>query len=198
MDTALLYKTLLLKDVILLSEKGLVNIENINNENISLLYIACKQKNKEVIKYLISKGANINNGYYNNSPLMECCCNRSDLDIIKFLLDCKPHLEYKDTFGCTAFMFSIFYKRLDVAQLLLDRGADINAFDNEMWNSAMTAAIHNNSIAIKFLIDNGADLYHKNDKGKTLLECFSCKNKKLYFEKYIEDINIVNIKPCKY
>jgi quinoprotein dehydrogenase-associated probable ABC transporter substrate-binding protein len=55
----------------------------------------------------------------------------------------------------------------DIAQELLERGADVNAKSKEGVTALMIAAAHNNPPMIGLLIDAGADINAKNDQGKT-------------------------------
>ncbi|MDI6727892.1 MAG: ankyrin repeat domain-containing protein [Thermodesulfovibrionales bacterium] len=52
---------------------------------------------------------------------------------------------------------------------LLDKGADINAKDNNGWTALIWAAREGKTDAINFLINNGADVYVKDNMGWTAL-----------------------------
>jgi ankyrin repeat protein len=204
---SLLSKNVSFEEVIYLVEEKGADIEVVNEEGLTPLLIASINEKYNIVKYLISKGANVNaqgsikHGYI-DTPLM-FYCHRNNLEMIKFLVKNGANLEISNFYGSTPFMGSIQLNNLNLAQYLLDAGADINAYDSHKLTSLMIAAIdytynnYSNSI-IEFLIDNGADLDVKNYSGNTFLECFSEENKsvKEYFEKYIEDIKIANIKPC--
>jgi ankyrin repeat protein len=199
---SLLSENVSLEEVIYLVEEKGADIEVVNEEGLTPLLIARINEKHNIVKYLISKGANVNaksSIFYIDTPLM-FYCHRNNLEMIKFLVKNGANLEAFDFYGWTAFMISVNFNNLNLAQYLLDAGADINAYDSHKLTSLMIAAIdytYNNSI-LEFLIDKGADLDVKNYSGNTFLECFSEENKsaKEYFEKYIEDIKIANIKPC--
>jgi ankyrin repeat protein len=204
---SLLSENVSLEEVIYLVEEKEADIEVVNEEGFTPLLIACSNKKHDIVKYLISKGANVNaqgSISYIDTPLM-FYCHRNDLEMVKLLLKNGANLEDSDFYHRTAFMVSVNFNNLDAAQYLLDAGADINAYDYNKLTSLMTDAIdytrnnYSKSI-IEFLINRGADLDVKNHNGETFLECFSEENKsaKEYFEKYIENIKIANIKPCKY
>ena len=55
----------------------------------------------------------------------------------------------------------------DIAQGLLDRGADVNAQSKTASRALMIAATHNNPPMIGILIDAGADVTLKNKLGQT-------------------------------
>ena len=71
--------------------------------------------------------------------------------------------------GATALHIAARKGNLEICQLLLDRGAYINAIDNEGWNPLMRAATSGNDALVKMLIDNGADAKNINLTGETVI-----------------------------
>ncbi|KAN0107098.1 Ankyrin repeat-containing domain protein [Russula decolorans] len=55
----------------------------------------------------------------------------------------------------------------NVAQLLLDRGADINARDNNDWTALHTAAVDGYIEVIRVLLEHGANVGAENKQGET-------------------------------
>jgi ankyrin repeat protein len=210
---SLLSENVSLEEVIYLVEEKGADIEVVNEEGLTPLLIARINEKHNIVKYLILKGANVNTQSsinHNHSleisyidTLLIFYCYRNNLEMVKLLIKNGANLEDFNFYHRTPFMVSIRFNNLDIAQYLLDSGADINAYDYRKLTSLMIVALdytyntYSNSI-IEFLIDKGADLDVKNHKGETFLECFSEENKsaKEYFEKYIENIKIANIKPC--
>lgn len=59
---------------------------------------------------------------------------------------------------------------LDLARLLVDKGANVNAMSKDSVNAVMIAAGHNNAPIIGLLAGAGADLSAKSSQGQTALE----------------------------
>ncbi|RYP73942.1 hypothetical protein DL769_004113 [Monosporascus sp. CRB-8-3] len=59
----------------------------------------------------------------------------------------------------------------DVARLLLDKGADITAKDNDGWTPLHYAARYGHEAVTRLLLDKGADITAKDNNGWTPLHC---------------------------
>ena len=102
--------------------------------------------NLEIVKYLISKGADINaTTNYGVTALMMASLSGS-LAVVKALVE-----------GKKAFI-SIFSK-----------GADINAKDNKNRTALLDASITGHLEIVKYLISKGADINAKDNDGRTAL-----------------------------
>ena len=73
---------------------------------------------------------------------------------------------------------AVKYNHLDVARLLIDRGADIDAKSYAGWTPLHQAAFDNNCGVARLLIDRGADIESKSNTGGTPLWSASA-NKRL-------------------
>jgi ankyrin repeat domain-containing protein 50 len=56
-----------------------------------------------------------------------------------------------------------------VVRLLVDRGADVNAKDNEGWTALYRAAVGGHEAVVRLLVDRGADVNAKDNEGWTAL-----------------------------
>lgn len=122
--------------------------------------------------------ASLTNG---STPLMKAATT-SDLTLIKILLDAgaDPNLTTDD--HTTAFMMAAGLNWHDISslgsdrdsiaamQILMERGADVNAFNDEGLTALHGAAQRGSVPVVKFLLDHGALLNVKNKRGRTALD----------------------------
>ncbi len=92
----------------------------------SALDFALERNNYEIAKYLLSKGANINNkmGTKQVTPLLRAVA-KGDLKDVKFLLNNGANIEAKDVDGATALFYAISYRNLLMTTLLLEHNANM-------------------------------------------------------------------------
>ncbi|MEZ0262104.1 MAG: ankyrin repeat domain-containing protein [Alphaproteobacteria bacterium] len=80
-------------------------------------------------------------------------------------------IHWRDEDGRTALIKSIAHGtgHIDVMEMLLSRGADINAADDAGMTPLMFAALHNKSDCLALLISKGADADMKDTRGLTAI-----------------------------
>ena len=116
------------------------------NSGRSILIYCCLYpiNNIKITKLLIENGANVNFKYSTRTPLMyfiSNCFKNEDLQIIKLLMRKTNKINYKDEFGKTLLMIC-FESKTNI----------FIRYD-----------------IIKLLLENKADIYIKNDRGKNIL-----------------------------
>ncbi|PVI07269.1 ankyrin [Periconia macrospinosa] len=127
-----------------------------------------------MVKFLLSRGASPNVSRLRGTPLEKAALS-SSIPIISALLNAGGKLE-----GSAAFSIAAANGRIDVLEVLLDRGADINKVPNpdlmlnqtdfdEVKNGLCAAAERGNSDVVRFLLKRGADVSVKDGKGITAL-----------------------------
>ena len=83
--------------------------------------------------------------------------SQQDKDRVAKILETKPNLEQIDAKGRTALMLAAYNGDNEIAELLINAGADVNAQD-EMLNSPFLYAGANGNIKlVKMCLENGAD-----------------------------------------
>lgn len=93
----------------------------------SPLFMACHRKQKEVVRFLLEKGARADqlSHYYKESPLFTAC-DVGDLEIAKMVLEAAPQMINVPTaFNCTPLVYACEHGNVDMIKMLLDAGADI-------------------------------------------------------------------------
>jgi ankyrin repeat protein len=124
------------------------------------LFAACGSGNVTMLKFLLSKGANVNkrDKRSGNTPLIHFA---------------------------GAFMFS--YPSLDIPKLLLERGAKIDATNYEGYTALhfVVRCQHGGSL-LDFLVSRGANINAKNNNGQTLLHLAVLQSRIDLIEKLIQ------------
>nr|CEG03602.1 unnamed protein product [Fusarium acuminatum CS5907] len=141
------------------------------------LQAASSNSNLEVVQLLLDRGADINaqGGQYGNA--LQAASSNNNLEVVQLLLDRGANInaqggqygnalqaalskgnleggEYGDALQAAS---SRGY--IEIVQLLLDKGADVNAQGGRYGNALQAAAISNgNSEVVQLLLDKGADV----------------------------------------
>lgn len=129
--------------------------------------------------YLLSKGADVNESTQTGDNPLELACSMGDKHMAALLLEHKPSLEK----GPKALLNAARNGDIDIMQMLLDYGADINAHPygeyttlpqqraSESWGSALHCTVRDGHIeAVKFLLEKGAAKEYKNKLNVTALD----------------------------
>ena len=105
------------------------------------------------------------------SKLIIKAAKSGDVGTIKALLKSDPSLiDARDTDGSTPLHCATWKGHVDVAEFLVQAGADVNAVNqNEHWGTTpLHAAAHANQVKIaQLLLDNGANTKAKDIEGRT-------------------------------
>lgn len=97
------------------------------------LHFHCRQQHKDIVKYLLSKGADPNqpsNEQFHKLPLA-IAASRDNADIARALLDAGAEVDKRDNFNKTPLMWASASNAREVARVLIENGADVNAVDNQ-------------------------------------------------------------------
>jgi ankyrin repeat protein len=139
----------------------------IRNKNKSILAYAIEIGELEVVKHLVKCGADINHKNEEGVSILEEAINHLKWEIFKFLIlynvnNCMSGEIYDKEIVEKV----ISNNKLDVLKFLVTNNLNINTTDNE-GNTPLAYAIKAKSIEIvKYLIENGANIHHKNFKGE--------------------------------
>ncbi|MCX5925632.1 MAG: ankyrin repeat domain-containing protein [Candidatus Dependentiae bacterium] len=95
-----------------------------------------------------------------------------NIDSVRYWLDAGVDVNAKEALsGDTALMKAIRMSQVNKAELLLSRGADVNAQNLNRETPLMLAAMNSNVEMVVLLLAWGADIKAKNNKGDTVLIC---------------------------
>ena len=147
---------------------------NINHENIKNDLIWCtlnsthrhmsKERKLEVVKFLLSKGANTENKKNEETPLCYAA-KKNKLDFVKELIKHKADIEAKNKYGCTPLHLAVIHGHLDIIQCLLDNKYQVaftESTDNNGYTPLYYATWRGYLDIMECLLQKGANINHKN------------------------------------
>lgn len=155
--------------------------------------------NLKVLKYLISKGANINKADNKGNTALIRAAEYGILEAVKVLVESGANVNLRNNSGYTALEISEeneiwdYLKprtrdfnaglaliraarvgNMEQVKYYLSQGVDINTKDNE-GNTALIVSTYNLEV-LKYLVKKGADLNAQTNEGRTVLSYAICRN----------------------
>uniref|UniRef100_A0A6C0C9X9 Uncharacterized protein n=1 Tax=viral metagenome TaxID=1070528 RepID=A0A6C0C9X9_9ZZZZ len=156
---------------------------NVNKQykEFSLLQYCCDDPTPEdMIRLLMDNKADPNILYPGNVPLIKYLTKNKSFSIIKIIASYpRTNLNLVDDRGATAFRSACSYGFLDIAILLLDKGADPNIQGNEGYTALIRSVINGrNNVTATLLLYDDIKLDLQDDVGNTALH-YACIGKKI-------------------
>jgi ankyrin repeat protein len=135
------------------------------------LMIAAAKDYFDKAQLLLQMGANVNATTLTRlSPLQYAVGNSTSLEIVKLLIENGADMEARDGTGRTVLMIAAAKDYFDKAQLLVQRGANVNATTTRRLTPLHFAAGGGKSPEIvRLLLDAGVDIEARDDTGRTAL-----------------------------
>lgn len=156
---------------IAIEQKNIEEIKNLINKKLdpnskinefgeTLLMWACRNSQKELVEFLLSKGANLDIKDSDGETVLSYSENKPE--ILKLLVSNGLNPNSKDSDGQPILNTSIRNSDTDLVRLLLEKGANVKYNPEEEYYSPMYAAIYSeNKDIIKMLIEAGIDINQK-------------------------------------
>lgn len=142
-------------------EKSRDTIDSKDSNNLSGLHYAVVAGHKDIVSYLISKGANINIMAPGKFTPIHCAALYGKNEIIEILLQHEAAVDTKNEKGWTPLHCACYAGQIETVELLLSKGADINAKDFQKYTSLFYAIQAGKTDVASLLISKGAEKYLK-------------------------------------
>jgi ankyrin repeat protein len=113
----------------------------------------------DIVKYLISKGANVNfrTRDFGRTPLMMAVSRGFD-DVVEILLKAGADPKVRDHTGDTAFALAALEGQYEIAEVLLKAGEDVNGSDDSGNTWLTSCGTTGNPTCMRWLVAHGADV----------------------------------------
>jgi ankyrin repeat protein len=132
---------------------------------------AVNAKNFEIIKVLITNGADVNGKNVVGSTALIYSTRVGDPEIVKYLVDKGAKVNIKDSLLVSPLMNTVSVeneteevsaKELEIVKFLIEKGANINELNKDGESVLVYAIMQGNFELVKFLVEKGADIHLKN------------------------------------
>lgn len=159
-----------LKIVKLLVEYGL-EIEPENDyEDYSSLELAVESNNKDILDYLISKGANINFINAQGKTLLDAAIVKNNYEMIEYLISKGIKMD-KEILSSSIYYAIEKNSSLKIIKYLISKGADLRSSSLEGLISPIFQALKNNNYEVlEFLVNDELDIYDLDANENTPLD----------------------------
>ncbi|XP_078143078.1 B-cell lymphoma 3 protein [Centroberyx gerrardi] len=149
------------------------DLDTYNNLRQTPLHLAVITHQAGMVEALLRAGADLAALDRNGQTALHLCCEYDQQDCLSVVLSQSSSstcLEIRNYEGLSPLHLAVQAGHMDLAKMLLDAGADINAMDVKSGQSPLMHAVEsNNADMVHFLIENGCDVNSQSYSGNTAL-----------------------------
>jgi len=146
------------------------NVNAADQYGVTPLILAAENGNAAIARALLEAGANVKAGLPNGETPVLTAARSGRPEMVKVLVDGGAEVNAKEkTRGQTALMWAVAEEHLDVARLLLERGADAHARSTAGFTPLLFAAREGGIEMTRLLLAAGADVNEAAADGMTAL-----------------------------
>jgi ankyrin repeat protein len=166
-----------LKLVKLLLDKG-IDIDIQDRFGFTALMLGCKEQNTKTVKYLLDRGADPSKKTTLGQDAFWYAFEKRNYEILEILINHKCYMnsyyfsKYSGSapyFPATALYQAIYYDDFEMAEFLIDHGADVNIPNNIGLSPLSLAVVKNNYALTEILLKNKADVNYLDKKEHSVL-----------------------------
>jgi ankyrin repeat protein len=140
------------------------------------LITACILGYIDMVKILITHGANINHQDEDGGAALHTAVFQGDFEIVEYLIEQGADVNIEPHDGRTPLLIAS-RNRLDIVELLVTHGANVNHQNKTGYTALFTATLEGKSHIVEYLIIQGANVNARTTSGDTALICASRRNK---------------------
>ncbi len=144
--------------VALLLDQPNIEVDSIDQDNITPLHIASSRGHLEVVKLLVGKKAQVNSRTKNRSTPFYLACQEGHVEVARYLFGKGAHLEAHHNDGSTALYIAANEGHQDVVSFLLENNAQVMARASNGMTPLHVAAYIGNLGVVKLLVNKKADV----------------------------------------
>jgi len=149
------------------------------------LHQAAAARDVDVVKELISKGADVNSkDEFGQTPL-HLAARYGHRSVAEGLIASGANIQAEDQYGSTPLHYAAEHDQTDVAELLIDKGANVNVKNNRGWTALHYTAEYGrgtNTSMAELLIAKGADVNAEANDGATPVDISRWSGRALLIE----------------
>ena len=181
------------KLIIYLCELG-ANINcSTTGDKMNIIHYACQYSNVHMVRYLASRGANLELANKDKQTPLHYACKFGNLEMIKFLVEKGTNLKQKDLKGNNALHYVCKYGNFDSFKYVVDTIGDLESYNNLKKKAIHILCEHKNSKFVQYLCEKEIDIKSKDGDGFTPF-LLACGYNEFTVIDYLMDNSDINIK----
>jgi len=126
-------------------------LDAVNRDGLSPLAMACSAGNWALARFLLERGAKMENERAQPALLSAAACNDDDPTGAELLLKRKARVDACDALGRTALMIAALHGNAAIAEVLIDAGAQVGATDTRGTTALMEAARSGADVVVELI-----------------------------------------------
>jgi ankyrin repeat protein len=150
----------------------------------SLLHLAAREGNVDIINYLVSEGANVNSRNIADETPIHLAANSGNLDVVIQLISNGANINVKDSIGNTPLHDAAENDHIQIVKYLISQKAEINT-QNNGHQSPLHEAVEFDKVEMsKLLVSEGANVNTQDEDRRSPLHA-AVVNENLELVKYL-------------